>query len=226
MSFVVVVTGLVAEARVADVPAGQVIAGGADPIRLESEFSRALSSGAQALLSFGLAAGLEPGQAAGTLVIPSEVVCGNDRYATDPRWSGRMRAALGHFDARPVAGVDAPLVRAADKVHLHQATGAVAADMESHGVARLARLAARPFAVLRVISDPAERALPPAALVGMKPDGRVNLAAVLASLLRHPGQLPDLARVAAEARIAMRALRRCRRTLGPDLGWAPMVDQS
>jgi hopanoid-associated phosphorylase len=221
--FVVVVTGLVAEAHVADLPPGRTIAGGADPIRLEAELSRAIADGAEAVLSFGLAAGLEAGRAAGTVVIPAEVVSGNDRYATDPRWSARMRAALGNADRRPVAGVGAPLIRPADKVHLHNATGAVAADMESHGVARLALLARRPFAVLRVISDPAERGLPPAAAVGMRSDGRINLAAVLASLLRYPGQLPDLARVAAEARTAMRVLSRCRRTLGPDLGWEPIV---
>jgi adenosylhomocysteine nucleosidase len=221
--FVVVVTGLVAEAHVADSPPGRTIAGGADPIRLEAELSRAIADGAAAVLSFGLAAGLEAGRAAGTVVIPAEVISGNDRYATDPRWSARMRAALGNADRRPVAGVDAPLIRPADKVQLHNTTGAVAADMESHSVARLALLAGRPFAVLRVISDPAERGLPPAAAVGMRPDGRINLAAVLASLLRYPGQLADLARVAAEARTAMRMLSHCRRTLEPAWGWEPMT---
>jgi hypothetical protein len=55
----------------------------------------------------------------------------------------------------------------------------------------------------------------------MKADGRVNLAAVLASLLRYPGQLPDLMQVATEARTAMRVLTHGRRTLGADLGWVP-----
>ncbi len=221
MPFVVVVTGLVTEARAAGLPPGRAIASGGDPIRLEAELSRALSDGAEAILSFGLAAGLEVGRAAGTLVIPAEVVSGSQRYATDARWSERMRATLGDADRRPVAGVDAPLIRPADKVPLHETTGAVAADMESHAVARLAVLSGKPFAVLRVISDPAERGLPPAAVAGMKPDGRINLAGVLASLIRHPRQLPDLARVATEARTAMQVLRRCRRTLGPALGWVP-----
>jgi adenosylhomocysteine nucleosidase len=221
VSFVVVVTGLVAEAHVADVPSGRVIASGADPVRLEAELDRALADGAGAVLSFGLAVGLEAGKAPGSLVIPDEVVGLNDRYATDPRWSERMRVALEIADRRPIAGVDAPLIRAADKLQLHQTTGAVAADMESCSAARLALQAGRPFAVLRVVCDPAERGLPPAAVVGMKADGRVNLFAVLASLLRHPGQLPDLMRLAAQARTAMRVLTHCRRTLGPDLGFTP-----
>ena len=170
------------------------------------------------MLSFGLAAGLEPGRAPGTVVIPAEVVSGSDRYGTDPHWCGKMRSVLGAVETRPVAGVDAPLIHSADKVQLYETTGAVAADMESHLAARLARRVGRPFAALRVISDPAERALPPAALVGMRPDGGVNPLAVLASLLRDPGQLPDLARVAVEARTAMQVLKRCRVALGPGLG--------
>jgi len=219
--FLVVVTGLLAEARAADLNEGRTIAGGGDPVRLEAELGRALSDGAEAVLSFGLAAGLEPGLAPGTVLIPAEVVAGSDRYATDPRWSERMRQLLGEADPRPVAGVDAPLIRSDDKTRLHETTGAVAADMESHLAASLALRAGRPFAVLRVISDPAERALPSAALIGMKSGGRVDPLAVLASLLRHPGQLPGLARVAAEARTAMRVLRRCRSALGPTLGWTP-----
>jgi hypothetical protein len=130
-----------------------------------------------------------------------------------------MRSSLGASDGGPVAGVDGPLIHAADKAFLHKATGAVGADMESHLAARLALRAGRPFAALRVIADPAERELPPAAVIGMRADGRLNIAAVLASLLRHPGQLGDLTRTAADARAAVAVLARCRSRLGPDLGW-------
>ena len=216
----VVVTGLLAEARLLQPLRGRVIASGGDPARLEAELQEALADGAQAVLSFGLAAGLEPKRAAGTLLIPAEIVSGAESYRADPLWSGRMRDMLGGADPRPLAGVDAPLIRPADKAQFHQTTGAVAADMESHCVARLASRAGRPFAALRVISDPAEQGLPPAAVVGMKADGRIALAAVLASLLRHPLQLPDLARIARNARTAMSVLACCRQRLGPGLGWA------
>ena len=43
-------------------------------------------------------------------------------------------------------------------------TGAFAADMESHVVARIANERQLPFAVLRVIADPANQRLPPAAI--------------------------------------------------------------
>lgn len=219
--FLVVVTGLLAEARLANPASGRTIAGGADATRLETQIERTLSEGAGAVLSFGLAAGLEPGRAPGALVVPDEVIGVSGRYATDAPWSERMRSALRDCDSSPLFGVDSPLIRPAEKVQLHSTTGAIAADMESHIVARLAMRAGRPFAVLRVIADPAERGLPPAAIIGMKPGGGLNVIGVLVSLLRNPRQLPDLARVATDVRTAMQVLSLCRTSLGPDLGWLP-----
>jgi hopanoid-associated phosphorylase len=216
--FLVVATGLRAEARLVGREGVCAIAGGGNVVRLEAEIDRALSQGARAVLSFGLAAGLKPRLAPGTLVIPGQIICGRHRYPTDPHWSQNLRGALAESVSLPMAGVDAPLIRATDKAQLHAATGAAAADMESHVAARLAARAGRPFAALRVISDPAELALPHAAVIGMRPDGRVNLAAVLASLLRNPRQLPDLARIAIDVRRAMQVLARCSRLLGAELG--------
>ena len=75
----------------------------------------------------------------------------------------------------------------------------LAVDMESHVAARVARRHRLPFAAARVVSDPAHRTLPPAARVAMKPDGRVDLPAVMRSLLAHPAQLPALIRTGRDA---------------------------
>ena len=112
-----------------------------------------------------------------------------------------------------LAGVDGPVVGAGDKAALHRKTGAVAADMESHVAARLAALHGLPFAAIRVVADPAGRTLPPAALVGMRPDGATDIASVLRALGRAPGQLPALIRTGLDARAAFAALKACRRGL-------------
>jgi hypothetical protein len=57
----------------------------------------------------------------------------------------------------------------------------------------------------------------------MKADGRVDLPAVLRSLLTHPGQLPALIRTGRDAQRAFGSLLRGQRRLGaglcgPDLG--------
>ncbi len=90
--------------------------------------------------------------------------------------------------------------------------------MESHIVARIAARHGLPFAVLRVVADPLDHNLPPAALVAMRPDGTTDVGACLRSLARQPGQLPALVRVAFDTRRAMAALLRCVELLGPGLG--------
>jgi hypothetical protein len=115
-----------------------------------------------------------------------------------------------------------PLLRPRGKLLLYDATGAVAADMESHVAARVAARAGRPYAALRVVCDPAQRTVPRSAVAGMRPDGKVHPVAVLASLMRHPAELPALLALASEARSAMRTLRLSCEALGPDLGWRPI----
>jgi adenosylhomocysteine nucleosidase len=65
-----------------------------------------------------------------------------------------------------------------------------------------------PFAVVRVICDPAGRALPPLALAALDGQGRIGAGRVLGSLLRHPGQVPALLELARDAWRARATLRR------------------
>ena len=104
--------------------------------------------------------------------------------------------------------------READKRALHESAGTVAVDMESHIAAKIAARHGVPFAACRVIIDPAERTLPPAALVGMRADGRPDVFAVIRSLCQQPRQVFALLRVVADAHAARSALFRGRRRLG------------
>jgi adenosylhomocysteine nucleosidase len=106
---------------------------------------------------------------------------------------------------------------AMQKDGLGRSSGALAVDMESHVVARVARRRGLPFVAARVISDAVDRTLPPAARVGMRADGGVDLPAVLRSLMAAPWQLPALVRTGLEAEKAFRALLRGHRLLGPGL---------
>ena len=97
---------------------------------------------------------------------------------------------------------------------LREASGAIACDMESHIAKRVAHERNLPFGVIRVIADPADATLPPAALVGMRRDGSIAFDAVLASLSREPAQLPDLLETARQARRAFHELGRVFDVLG------------
>ena len=107
---------------------------------------------------------------------------------------------------------------ASSKRALYAETSALAVDTESHVAAEIALAHGLPFAALRVVADAADRDLPPAATVALKPGGRVDVKAVLRSLAATPSQLPLLLRTAVDAQAAFAALRRGRRRLGDDLG--------
>jgi hypothetical protein len=113
---------------------------------------------------------------------------------------------------------------ASEKASLHRATNALAVDMESHVAARVAGHHRLPCVAVRVICDPADRSLPPATYVGMKPDGSMDIMAVLRSLLGRPGQLPALIGVAIDAERAFAALLRGHRRLGPGLGFPDLAE--
>jgi hopanoid-associated phosphorylase len=223
--FVVAVCGLRAEVRIA-ARSEQVraIAGGGNARRLGGLIQEQIARGGNAIISFGIAAGLAPGLDAGTCVVGSEVVSEGDRtrYAVTRAWTAELRKRLVSVEFAPIAGVDQPLVAPAEKLALHGRTQAVAADMESHTAAELAARHGLPFTVLRVIADPVERELPPAALVGMRQDGEMDIAAVVTSLAKKPTQLRALMGLAFDTRRAFAALLRCNDLLGPRLGFGDL----
>lgn len=214
MRIVGVLTGLDAEARLlrghGEGGALIVACTGANPRRAREEVGRLLSQGATALVSFGLAGGLSPALRAGDLVLAERVVLPEGRsVATDAAWRQAVLARAELFreaSGGAVAGVDRLLVTTEEK-RLAAASGAVAADMESHAVALAAQEADVPFVVLRAVSDPAGQALPSVARVALKPGGRVDTGAVAMALVRRPSEWPAVLRLALDTRAAMATLR-------------------
>jgi adenosylhomocysteine nucleosidase len=217
-SSLLVVSGLRAEARIAAGAGVRTLAGGGNVARLAAAIDRSLGEDTSGLLSFGMAGGLEPGLAPGTIVVPGVVIVGTERFATDPLWTRNLRAMLPRGVEAALAGVTSPVATISGKAGLRATTGAAAADMESHIAARAARRFGLPFAALRVIADPAERALPRAAIAALGEDGRPDLWALLRSLFGDPAQLSPLIGVAADARRAMAVLADCARLLGCKFG--------
>ena len=196
------VVGLAAEARVAR-PLGWPIAiGGGTYAGALLAAERLVRSGVSALVSFGLAGGLDPALRPGALLIPHEVLTDGHRLPTD-RALGRH---LGTPSPIIMFGADSVVTSAAAKTALFAATRAAAVDLESGAVALVASRHRIPFAVLRAICDPAERDLPPAALIPPNRHGAIALGRIFASVLTRPRQLPALPALAADAMAARRAL--------------------
>jgi len=89
-------------------------------------------------------------------------------------------------------------------------TGAAAVDMESHIAAAYAAEAQLPFTALRVISDPASRALPALARNAIKPNGDIDLRMILRGVARNPRTLRALVSTGIDFNRALRSLRGCR----------------
>lgn len=217
--FVIAATGLVAEARIVERPGVRALSCCGRSGVLAESLRRAVAEGAVGIVSFGIAGGLMPHLEPGACIIADAIVCpAGERYGTDPAWRAKLQSRLGAAALTgSIAGVDKPVGTRAAKHELHERTGAAVADMESHVAARIAREHGLPFAAVRVVADPAHRALPEAALNGMKADGTPDIPAVLRSLAARPRQLPDLLRVALDTRTALSALLRSHRLLAADL---------
>jgi adenosylhomocysteine nucleosidase len=223
----VAATGLAFEARIVAGPSITVVCGGG-PIQFRRSLETAVRKGCHGVLSFGIAGGLAPHLKPGACVVGRNIITENARYASDNGWSRSLIDAVqgraSRFAARQnvsfgdIAGSDVPIVCADAKRRLHEKTGAVAVDMESHLAARIAVEHRVPFAAFRVITDPSDRGLPPAALVATNADGGIDFQAIMQSLIRHPKQVPTLFRLALDSWAARRALVPSRRFLGANLG--------
>jgi adenosylhomocysteine nucleosidase len=215
---VIAACGLALEASIAAGPGVRTVAGGVDPRRLAAELEREVARGAAAIVSFGIAGALAPSIAAGECIVARGIVIPGSYRRCDDRWTARLCSRLPAARYGDLAGRDRPVADASSKRALYAETSALAVDTESHVAAEIALAHGLPFAALRVVADAADRDLPPAATVALKPGGRVDVKAVLRSLAATPSQLPLLLRTAVDAQAAFAALRRGRRRLGDDLG--------
>lgn len=208
---VLIVCGLAREAALAS--GTSTVAAFGDAATLAARFA-ALGTPLAMVVSFGLCGGLDPGLRSGDVVLGTRVLAAGESVPTDAALTEALRRRLAEAGVRASRGsfaaADAPVLTAGAKRALREKTGAVAVDMESLAAARFARARGAPFAILRAVSDPAFRDLPPLVLAAVDGGGRVNVGAVMRGLARSPWALPGLIAAGVDSAAAFRALRRCR----------------
>ena len=211
----IVITGMLAEARIASAPGVRVFACGGNVGLRAAAIRHAVFAGAPAIVSFGIAGGLRPHMRPGQWIVASGVCAGGTRLRADAEWMARLAERLPGAEVGDLVSVPAPVRQTRQKRYLEASTGACGVDMESFQAAALASELGVPFAAVRVVADPLERELPPAVHSGLQADGSVAMRPVLDSLVREPGQWGSLARVTLDAFVAFRALLAGRERLGP-----------
>jgi adenosylhomocysteine nucleosidase len=169
-----------------------------------------VEAGVAALMTFGMAGGLDPALEAGSIVLPCELISAEGaRFAACRSWRERVAAAVAPLRAvsegnllTSARAIDTP----ADKAAAFRDTGAAAVDMESTAVAEVAARNNLPFIAVRVIVDTAADRLP-RAVVNASRSGGVQISRLIAGLVLAPAEIAALIRLAQRYRLAMRSLR-------------------
>jgi adenosylhomocysteine nucleosidase len=183
-----------------------------------------LLDGCNALMSFGLAGGLAPHLNSGDLILAVSVVAEDGVvYETDSVWLENALSLIGDEVSvikASIAGRDRPVLTADEKAELYHDVSAVAVDMESHAVARVAAENGVPFLALRVIIDTAARDIPSWAVGLVGDDGKVRNMAVLVGVLSHLWQIPLLIEIGKDNKKALSTLCRVALLAGRRFGLA------
>jgi len=165
--------------------------------------------GVSALMTFGMAGGLDPALKAGSVVIPCELLSSDGRrYPACRLWRERVAAAVSPLCAVTEGSLltsTHPIDTPAEKNTALRNTGAAAVDMESAAVAEVAARHNLPFIAVRVIVDTAADTLP-RTVVAASRAGRVHFGRLIVGLILAPREVGALIRLARRYRIAMRSL--------------------
>lgn len=174
-----------------------------------------IAAGARALISWGMAGGLDPALDVGTVCLPRVIVARDGaNCATDLHWREILTAAIA--GRRTIATgqlltCDAAIDDIAGKAAAFRETGAVAVDMESLHIGQAAAAHQIPFIAVRVIVDTAHDVIP-AAVMAASRGGHVHLPLLCLGLLRRPRDLAPLLHLAKRYRTAARCLAAIART--------------
>jgi adenosylhomocysteine nucleosidase len=216
-----IVAALAAEARllgrarpqgtVLALPDGTLLAvSGMGPSAAADAAQRLLEAGSTALVSFGVAGGLDPALEAGALVLPDEVISAEgSRHATAAGWRELVAAAVAdryQVHRGALLTCREPLCSPADKASAFRETGAIAVDMEGFAIAEIAANRELPFLAVRSVLDAAADTLPPTLLGAIDMRGAASTGRLLAAILRAPREWPAVLQLALRCRAAARPL--------------------
>ncbi|MGR8981429.1 MAG: phosphorylase family protein [Gammaproteobacteria bacterium] len=195
---------------------------GAGASNAEASAQLLKSKGADRLISWGCAAGLSASVKPGDLILADRLIDadGND-IVVESDWYHHCFHALKEqtngqsFVVKNGSLADSKdlVASSRDKKHLNAITGAVAIDMESAAIAKVAGLNKLGFLAIRAIADPATMDLPNAVGYSLNSQGDIILKKLLLFLALHPAELPGLIRLGSHFGKAKRTLKSVARQL-------------
>lgn len=187
----------------------------------EAAADELVARGARQLVSWGCAGALADHLAPGDVILPASVRTSDGSQVS---FCGKWRRRLAQSVAEDIRIDEGSIAESADivdtvagKSRLRDATGAVAVDMESAAVLRVAKGHNVPCIAVRAIADNASTPVPRSVLRSVDPHGEVRLARLIIELARDPSELVGLTHLNRCFRAALRSLSRVAELAGPSL---------
>jgi adenosylhomocysteine nucleosidase len=170
----------------------------------------AVSKGATKLMSWGCAAALSPNLKMGDLVLAESIIDSNGQeISVNATWHQHAKTVLGSeitaYKGALIAS-ERMVSTAQAKQEIFEKTGAIALDMESGAIAKVATHYALPFLVIRAIADPASMDLPNALENALNEKGEVAISRIIKSLVLNPKEIPHLIQIGQYFQIAKKTL--------------------
>ena len=184
---------------------------GAGPTNATAVAELLVAKGANRLISWGCAAALGASLKPGDLILADKLIdAENNEMVINADWHSYANHLLAKFVVvtRGCLAESVSIVSTStDKKYLHSLTGAVALDMESIAIAKVAKQYTLPFLAIRVIVDPVEMNLPLAINHSLNDQGEIVLKKLLAFLFLHPAELPGLIKLGLNFNAAKKTLK-------------------
>jgi hypothetical protein len=202
-----ILCGFEAEAKVARQISPLVACSGAVESIARQCAEELVRKGATHLMSFGLAGGLSPTLSNRSLVIADRITNGHEEWwRCDETLLAHLKHALPAARVGAIYGSKDLVPDPIQKQVLFERTKCLIVDMESQVVAEVGAKHGLPVCGLRGVSDTVHETFPPAALVGINPDGSMNIPAILKSVLANRAQIPALMRLGQNTKIVLKNL--------------------
>ena len=172
-----------------------------------------INHGATSLLSWGTAGGLSDTLRFGDILLPQFVQLSNTengQYQTDHNWRQQIIKLISS-DLKPHDGLllqtNEIIADTRQKSLLHEKTTAIAVDMESGSIAKVAALHDLPFLIIRSIVDTSNETIPMSAINSIDEFGQTKPATLIANLIKNPGDIPKLIKLGKHFRQARKNLK-------------------
>lgn len=172
---------------------------GADNAQIAAK--KLVEQGAMQLMSWGCAAALSPNLQSGDLLLTNRLITAEGATLDiDSDWFRHVHRVLeklacqANFALRSGALLESKqlVAKSSEKQQLYQQKKALALDMESIAIAKVAQQHGLAFLAIRAIADPVHMNLPQAVSYALNAQGDVQIGKLLLFLLSHPFELSGL----------------------------------